>query len=154
MVNKDMGTKLPKKHANIILIAICVLLLSITLDTMMRVKDSLLFEAWYGQLLNEGVTIDREMGFSMYVTSNLSRYFFFILVPMAMGIHTFFALIKFRINKLFVFIWTVLMAGGLAYTVFEVALASIFYYLNIGLYIIVIITLLSLISVINQKEEM
>jgi hypothetical protein len=98
MVNKELGTLLPKKQANILLITICILLLSITLDTFMRVKDSTLFDAWYSQLMADGIEMSLETGFSMYISSNLSRYFFFILVPMAMGIHTFFAFIKFRIN--------------------------------------------------------
>lgn len=154
MVNKELETKLPKKQANMLLITTVLLMLSITLDTLMRAKDMAIFDLWFSQLLNEGIQATREEAFSLYVTSTLSRYFFFILVPMAFGIHTFFAYMKFRINKLFIFIWTVLMAGGLAYTVFEKAFTSIFYYINIGLYIVVILTILTLVEVVSQNKKL
>ncbi|MCH4889205.1 hypothetical protein EZV73_16535 [Acidaminobacter sp. JC074] len=142
------GTKLPKKHMYIILISLSVMILSMSIETMMRVKDITLFDLWYqGQS-----DLSREAGYNIYVTGSLSYFFQRVIVPMALGIHTYFAYTKIRVNKLFVFMWTVLLGGGLAYNLIAFQLGSLFYYINNILFIILIVTVLSLIGVINKNK--
>jgi len=117
----------------------------------MRVKDLAMFDSW--MLIQPEVGITREAGFNIYVTLQLSRYFQFVVVPMALGVHTYFAYVKIRINKLFVFMWTVLLGGGAAYIGIEKQFTSLFYYVNLGVYMILIITILSLLSVIDQRKN-
>lgn len=142
------GTKLPKKHLYIILVSLSVIMLSLSLETMMRVKDISMFDAWFG-LQND---ITREAAFDVYVTAILAAFFQRVIVPMAFGIHCYFAYTKIRINKLFVFMWTVLLGGHFAYTIIALQFDSIFYYIDILIYIILIITTLSLVGVINKNK--
>lgn len=147
----DSNTKLPKKHMYFILVSLSFMIFSISMETMMRVKDLAMFDSWL--LMQPEVEITREAGFSIYVTLQLSRYFQFVVVPMALGIHTYFAYVNIRINKLFVFMWTVLLGGGAAYIGIEKQFTSVFYYVNLGIYMILIVTILSLLSVIDQRKN-
>jgi len=121
------------------------------METMMRVKDIAMFESW--MIVQPEIGLTKEAGFDIYVTMQLSRYLQLVIVPMALGIHTYFAYMKIRINKLFVFMLTVLLGGGAAYIGFEKQFTSLFYYINLGVYMILIITVLSLISVIDQANN-
>lgn len=132
----------------IILISVSFIILSFSLEAMMRVKDISLFNIWFES--QSGV--ERDAAFSVYVTALLSVYFQSVIAPIVFGVHTYFAYMKIRINKLFVFMWTVLLGGGLAYVVAGMQLGSIFFYLNIIIYMILIVTTLSLLSVINQTK--
>jgi len=142
------GTILPKKHMYIMLISLSVIIFMTSMEMMMRVKDVALFDIWY-QNHNE---VSREAAFSVYVTGLLSVYFQSIIAPVVFGIHTYFAYVKIRINKLFVFMWTVLLGGGLAMVIVSRQFDSIFYYIIIVFYMILIGTILSLIGVINQSK--
>ncbi len=142
------GTKLPKKHMYILLISLSVMILSMSLETMMRVKDIALFDIWY----KNQVDITREAGYSIYITATLSYFIQRVIVPMAFGIHTYFAYTKIRVNKLFVFMWTVLLGGGLAFNLITLQFGSMFYYINNVLFIILIGTVLSLLGVIDQNK--
>lgn len=142
------GTKLPKKHMYILLISLSVMILSMSLETMMRVKDITLFDIWY----KNQVDITREAGYNIYVTATLSYFLQRVIVPIAFGIHTYFAYTKIRVNKLFVFMWTVLLGGGFVFNLIGLQFGSMFYYINNVLFIILIGTVLSLIGVINQNK--
>lgn len=144
----DAVTKLPKKHMYIILFGVSILILSLSLDTMMKVKDLALYDAWYNEMIMEDMSYND--AFSVYVTGNIAVYFLRVIVPMALGIHTYFAYSKIRINKLFVFIWTVLLVGNTAYMYVSKEFDSIFYWMNIGLHGLLTITVLSLTDVINK----
>lgn len=148
----NSGTQLPQKHTYIILITVSVLILSLSLDTLMRVKDLALYDLWYKDMAKE-IGYSFEDAFSIYVTANISAYFFNVVIPMAFGIHTYLAYRKIRINSLFVFIWVVLLIGGALYVVTTFALGSIFYYINIVGYVVLIITILSLMSVISETKK-
>lgn len=142
------GTKLPKKKMYIILVSLSVIILSLSLETMMRVKDITLFDAWFENQSD----VDRNTAFTIYVTANLSFYFQRVLLPMIFGLHTYFAYAKIRINKLFVFMWTVLLAGGLAFNVLTMSMSSVFFYVNNLVYLLLIGVTLSLIGIINENK--
>lgn len=144
------NVKIPKRKYYLILIFTSAIIMSISLETMFRVKDIVLFEEWI-QINNISVNSDYELSqiFNSYLILGLGTMFMKIIIPMALSIHSYFAYTRIRINRLFIFIWSVLLIGGLAYELIGFNLGSIFSYLNIIVYIVLIITILSLNSVID-----
>jgi hypothetical protein len=147
-----MDAKLPKKQLYMILIGVSLVILSMSLEVMMKVKDVALYDQWFAEVVKTSTDLSSENAFSVYVTGNLSVYFSRVIVPMAFGIHTYFAYTKIRINKLFVFMWTVLLLGGIAYIAVTKEFDSIFYYLNMILQGTLVLTVLSLSDVIDQQK--
>ncbi len=147
-------TKLPKKHLYIIILTLGFIIFLLSLEVMMKVKDINMFNNWLKD--NKQYTIANLENvdlFNTYISINLSLYFQRIIVPIGLGIHTYLAYVKLRINKLFVFIWTVLLIGSILYTVVGLKNLAVFSYMYIGLYIIVIFTVLSLMTVIEKCEN-
>lgn len=147
-------TKLPKKHLYIIILTLGFIIFLLSLEVMMKVKDINMFNNWLKD--NKQYTIanlENANLFNTYISINLSLYFQRIIVPIGLGIHTYLAYVKLRINKLFVFIWTVLLIGSILYTVVGLKNLAVFSYMYIGLYIIVIFTVLSLMTVIEKCEN-
>lgn len=146
-------TKLPKKKLYGILIPIGIIMMVASLEVLMKVKDYSVFQSWLsGQVIDEGMT--EEDLFSIYLTANTALYFMKIIIPIGLGIHAYFAYVKVRINKMFVFIWMVLMAGSAAYGVMGNGFQSVISYVYIVLYLIVIGTVFSLITDIEQNENL
>lgn len=144
------NTKLPKRHFYILVSLLGFIILLLSLEIMMIVKDISLYDKWFNDAFAAGVQLDYNHAYSVYVSTNLASYFQKIIVPMMLGTHAYFAYIKLRINKLFVFIWTVLMLGSLAYIAVELNFGSVFYYLEIVSHVVVVITLISLTYVIDK----
>lgn len=147
-------TKLPKKHLYIIILTLGFIIFLLSIEVMMKVKDINMFNNWLKD--NKQYTIanlENADLFNTYISINLSLYFQRIIVPIGLGIHTYLAYVKLRINKLFVFIWTVLLIGSILYTVVGLKNLAVFSYMYIGLYIIVIFTVLSLMTVIEKCEN-
>lgn len=144
--------KLPKKNLHIIGLLCFLLVLFISIETMVRVKDIQLFEDY---LLNNksltGQGISEEEIHSDYLTIVLSKYFFKIISPIFLSIHIYFTYKSLRISPLFIFMWIITLTGSLSYIVLEGAFYSIFYYIDIFIYILLIISILSLKKLINKK---
>jgi len=146
-------TILPKKHFYLILGPLAILIFILSIEILMRTKDVLLFEAFIASNTNIPDNLSSQELFNIYVTGNLSMYFQKIIIPIGLSIHTYFALIKLRINKLFVFMWTILAIGSLAYTITGLKFTNFLMYIYIVLYMVVVLTLLSLIDVISNSEQ-
>ncbi len=146
----NTNTKLPTKKLYLILLSCALIIFITSLETMLRVKDSTLFDSW---LSSNQLVGDKAQFLNDYISINLSIFFSKIMIPVIFAIYTYYAYIKIRINQLYVFIWTVLNLGGLAYTVIELRLDSIFYYINILGYIIMLLTLLSLVDIIRENKS-
>lgn len=146
----NTNTKLPTKKLYLILLSCALIIFISSLETMIKVKDTMLFNDWVesNQLIGDNALLLND-----YISINLSIFFSKIIIPVIFAIYTYYAYIKIRINQLYVFIWTVLNLGGLAYTVVELRLDSIFYYFNILGYVIMLLTLLSLIDVIRENKS-
>lgn len=147
-------TILPKKQLYIILIFCAIIIFSTSIETLIKVKDLDLYENWM-QNLNNGSNsqIWYETSFDDYIMANLIYLFFKIAIPMFFSFNSYLAYIRTRINYLFIFIWSTLIIGGILYTFVELSYYSVFYYINIIGYIILFITLLSLINVIDEKNS-
>lgn len=147
--------KFPKKQLYLILLAAALIILASSLDVLMRVKDAALFEAWKERALSFGTfTPDRPPTLDDYVGAELFRYLFKIAIPMGFALLTFLTYQKLILTKLYIFIWTVLLAGGMAYTFFELNFYSVFYYLVIAGYLILILTVLSLLEELNKNKKL
>lgn len=147
------NVKMPKKEFNLILIFTSILIFSISMETLFKVKDIVLFEEWaiYNNIpINNDYDIDQ--AFSTYLILGLTTMFMKVVIPMALSIHSYFAYTRIRINRLFIFIWSLLLLGGLAYEVIDFSIGSIFSYINIILYIALIITIIKLNNAIDNSK--
>lgn len=139
------NVKIPKKRYYLILIFTSIIILSISLETLFRVKDISLFEEWVNiNNIPANSEYEFNQAFNTYLILGLSTMFMKVVIPMALSIHSYFAYTRIGINRLFIFIWSVLLIGGIAYEVIGLNLDSIFYYINIIIYMALIITILSL----------
>jgi len=145
--------KMHKSKFYLILIFTSLIILSISIESLIRVKDISIFESWI-KTNNISFTSDYELdqAFNSYISFILTTMFLKLTIPMALSIHSYFAYTRIRINKLFVFIWTVLLLGGLAYEIVGFNIVSVFFYINIITYIILIITINSLSSDIDKSK--
>ena len=144
------NTKLPTSKFYILILSCSLIILSASLEVMFRVKDVTLFNQWIEQNKFVG---DEALLLSQYISLNLTVFFSKIIIPVMFGVYTYFAYIKLRINQLYVFMWTVLNLGGLAYTAIEMNLNSVFYYVSIIGYAVMLITILSLVDVIRENKS-
>ncbi len=141
--------KLPSKKFYIILISCAAIIFAASMETMMRVKDIGLYNQWLADLDSQMIV---DNPYDIYVTANLSYYFLMVIIPMAYGLHSYFAYTKLRINGLFVFLWTVMVLGGLAYNVIEFNFYSVFYYAKILGYLVLLLTTLSLTADVSGSK--
>ena len=149
----NQNTKLPTKQFYLLLITCSVIIFATSLDALFRVKDFALFNEWVISNELRGTATESEL-LSLFVSANLSVFFTKIIIPVTFALYTYYAYIKLRINKLFVFIWTVLNIGGLAYTIVEFRFDSLFYYVISLSYIFLIyhiVNLSDMIKVNNSK---
>lgn len=146
----NTNTPMPSKKLYILLISCAVVIVTASLEVMFRVKDLSLFNQF---LLDNNITGDPSLYLSHYISVCLSVFFTKIIIPVSFGIYTYFAYIKIRINQLYVFMWTVLNLGGLAYTAIEWQLDSVFFYVTILGYAVMLLTLLSLIDQIQEYKS-
>ena len=148
----DRYTKLPKKHLHIIAILCFLLVLFISIETIIRVKDIKLFENFLASnknILEEGMS--RDDLYSNYLLLNLSKFVFKLVAPLFLSIHSYFTYKYLRMSPLFIYLWIITLLGSLSYIVLERDFYSIFYYIDIFLYILLIISILSLKRVSNKN---
>lgn len=145
------NVKIPKKKYYIILVFTSIVIMSISLETMLKAKELSLFQEWINTNNISPISdYDYNQAFNSYLTLALSTMFMKIIIPAALSIHSFFAYTRIRINRLFIFIWSLLLLGGLGYEVVGFNLGSIFSYINVLVYISLIITIILLNSEIDS----
>lgn len=144
--------KLPKKQFYLLVISMGVILLALSAEVMLMAKDMNLYDQWFKEAVLAGLETSYDESFSMYLSLNLSDFFLKAIVPMAMGVYTYFAYVKIRVNKLFVFIWTVLLVGAAAYVIAGGNFDSVFFYIILISYLTAVISILSLVNVIDESK--
>ncbi len=138
---------MPKKHMYIILFTVASVILFASIEVMIKVKDLTLYETWANNTI--GIT---ESSFNIYVTAQLSAYFTKIIIPMILGVYTYFTYIKIRMNSLFVFMWSILIIGSFGYNISDLNYGSIFFYGYIFGYLVLLMTVLSLLQIIQDSK--
>lgn len=148
-------SKLPDKLLYLVLIPCAIIIFSSSIETLMKVKDISLYQDWLETLNSSSkVHMTYDQSFDAYLTTNLIFFFFKIIIPVALSINTYLIYTRFRINKLFIFVWIVLVLGGLSYTLVEQSFYSIFYYINIIGYLVLVIAILAMNKSINNSNAL
>ena len=151
----ENNARLPLKQLNIILIASAAIIFSSSLEVLIRVKDSGLFEVWKENALLAGYfTQNMPPTFDDYVVGEMFRYMFRIIIPIGFSLFSYYTYRKLRLNRLFIFVWSVLLLGGIAYTFFELNFNSIFYYIVLIGFVVMLITVLSLNEEIRNNKNL
>ena len=151
----ENNARLPLKQLNIILIASAAIIFSSSLEVLIRVKDSGLFEVWKENALLAGYfTQNMPPTFDDYVVGEMFRYMFRIIIPIGFSLFSYYTYRKLRLNRLFIFVWSVLILGGIAYTFFELNFNSIFYYIVLIGFVVMLITVLSLNEEIRNNKNL
>ncbi len=147
-------TSITTKQLYLILIPSAVLIFSLSLETLLTVKDAAVFEEWLARAdLNGKEQLSSQEAFETFVVAHLSSYVFKIIVPVALSIHSYLAYKKLQINTLFVLLWTVLVGGSFLFNLIEWDFESLFYYLNLGVHIVLIFSIVSLFQFTNFRRE-
>lgn len=148
-------SKLPNKLLYLVLIPCAIIIFSSSIETMMKVKDISLYQNWLVTLNNsDSVKMTYDRSFDAYLTANLIFFLFKIIIPVALSMNTYLIYTRFRVNKLFIFVWIVLVFGGLLYTLVEQSFYSIFYYINIIGYSVLVIAILAMNKSINDNKAL
>ena len=150
----NSNIKLPQKELYFILIFCSIIIFLNSIEVMIKVKDMDLYKEWLSQMKESENLNDVDMNYyELYLTYELRLFLMKIIIPMGLGIYSYFASKFIRINKIYVYIWTILLLASLAFTGFQMKFDSIFYYINIICYIVLVHTLLSLNKLINNGEN-
>lgn len=139
-----------------LIVGLCAtIIMSNSIETIIKVKDSGLFDLW---LSNPNLNVDKigqtkEQLYSIYLSMCLSVFVIRIITPIALAINSYFSFIKLRVNKLFVSIWIVLLIGLFAFTSLGETYYSIFFILSGVCYASLVFVLLYLGSEISKKKN-
>lgn len=138
-----------------LIVSLCaVIIMANSIEAFIKVKDLGLFETW---LSNPKLNIDRSQNinqiYSIYLTMCLSVFIMRIITPVALGINTYFALIKTKVNKLFVFIWIVLLIGLFIFTLIGELHFSIFFIISAICHIGLLFIMIYLLEEINKQKN-
>lgn len=146
---------LEKGQYYIIILLAIISLLSISMDSLFKVKDYLLFESWYSENIGNLGGYSLEEGFNTYLNINLFSMILRGLVPVGLSINTYLAYIKTGINKAYIYMWLILLSLNLIFILIEFNRTSIFFYISsIGhLLLILYILRLNAFFIIDKWEE-
>lgn len=147
--------ELSKKNFYIIVMLCATIILMVSLETILMVKDNSMFELWSSNpnLVNKINTNNAQEMYSVYLTMCLSMFFIKVITPMALAINTYLALIKLRISKLFVQTWVVLLIGLFTFVVLMEKFYSIFFMINAGAYLLLVVMMICFWVAINRRKN-
>lgn len=143
------GILLPKKIFYIIVLVCSVIIFLECLDLIINFKTST-YSIFYS---NDVLILNQSNNLEMYLRIQLMIFFIRIIPIMVLGLHSYFAFLKFKISNTFPIIWIILIFGLFVYTVIQFSFFSIFYYIKLIGYIILIICLINLFKIIKQEGD-
>lgn len=148
----NSNIKLPQKQLYLILIFCSIIIFLNCIEVMIKVKDISLYEQWMDSIPKQKDSNAEDIDYyQLYITTNLSHFFIKIIVPMALGIYSYFAFKLTKVNKIYVYTWIILLLGSLAFVLIEQKFDSIFFYIITACYIILITILLSLNKLMGNR---
>ncbi len=143
---------LPKKQLYIILILCSIIIFSVSIDTLIKAKDIELYRKWKDDIKSRNISsVDTSL--EGYISNNLVSLFSKIVVPLFLSLNTYFAYTRTRINSLFIIVWSMLILASIIDTFLELSIYSVFYYIKIVSYIILLFTILSLIRLKEKNNK-
>ena len=115
------------------IVGLCAfIILSTSLEAIIKAKDTTIFEMWLSNpKLNTtvlGTTIEEI--YSTYISMCMSNFFVRVVTPIGAAIHSYLAFTNLRVNKLYVIIWSVLLIGSFEYSIIGESLYSVFFILS------------------------
>ena len=145
--------RLPEKKLYIILILCALLIFSNSLETMVRIKDLDIYEDWLEHYKTLDEYDESKDSYEVYKGVYLNLFILKVLVPVGLGLYSFLMYKYMGINLLSIVVWVLLLIGGLVSNIFELQLGSIFYYINIVVYLALIVVVISLNSTICSHKH-
>lgn len=138
--------RLPKTAFYRIIIGCGLLIILASLEILAKAKD-----LDYFNYVNQGLQAQGSsaMTYGDFIVSMLAVYVGRILLPVGLGLSTYFAFIKIGYNKIFIWSWGIFTGAALAFHLLSLELNSIFYYLFIVNYLLLALFLFRL----NESDE-
>lgn len=132
--------KLKKSNFYPMIIAAAAIILSISLDTLLRANNDVLFNSWMTE--NNFGTGSDDQYYRVYLGSLMIDYFFRLIVPVVFGLQTYFAYIRSGVGIIYKAVWAVVLGGMLMVTILNFDTSSPAYYISGVAYVIIMISLL------------
>ena len=147
--------ELSKKNFYIVVMLCATIILMVSLETILMVKDNGMFELWSSNpnLVDKIGTSDAQEMYSVYLTMCLSMFFIKVITPMALAINTYLSFIKLKISKLFVQTWVVLLIGLFIFAALMEKFYSIFFMINTIAYLLLLIKIICFWVAINRRKN-
>jgi hypothetical protein len=132
--------KLKKTTFYIMVISAAAVILAISVDTLLRANNEVLFKSWLMESSFTDATDDQL--YRVYLGSLMVDYFFRLIVPVVFGLQTYFAYTKSGVGIVYKAVWTVVLGGMLFVTILNFDTSSPAYYISGIAYVIIIISIL------------
>jgi hypothetical protein len=143
-----------RKKLYILLITISIVIMILSVEVLMEVKDRGMFLQWFEEVQSQdALEVSEEEAFDAYVSGNILLYMLNLVIPLGFALHTFFAYQKGKINSLFIYLWFIMLIGGLAFTFISWNFNSLFYYFRIAAYLVLIGITLSLSTGVDSSKK-
>ena len=116
-----------------IILGLCAtVIIMASLEVIMKVKDTQLFEMWLLQpnIKLEAVGKTDNQMYSTYINMYLSTFLVRVVTPIGLAIHSYLTLSKLRVNKLYVNVWSVLLVGSFLLSILGEGYYSIFFIIS------------------------
>lgn len=142
--------RLPRKDYYRIVMTCGILILLASVEVLAKAKDLDYYQYVNRSLLEQG---ERAVTYGDFVVSMMASYIGRILVPVGLGLTSYYAYIKSGITGVFIWSWGLFTFAALAFHILSLELTSIFYYLFILLYILLLFFLIRLSECITAKRR-
>ncbi len=144
----NKAVSLPRRYVLLYLSLAAAIIFTASIEVLAAVKDSARFLQWQAV---GGVSGPEAL--DTYIALNLGAYFTKVLMPIVFSFYVYLAYRKFGVNVLFVFIWSVLGIGNLAYSLTNVAPLSGWFWCYCVLYACLVVGMVSLVGVIKESRK-
>jgi hypothetical protein len=135
------------KYIFYIIVSLCVgIIIFNSIETIIKAKDIDLFNKW---ILSKELNINvigqtKQQLYSTYLSMCLSTYFVRIITVIALAIHSYFTFVKIGVNKLYVYIWIMLLIFSFVLILFGQSVYNIFFVLSAICYLGLLIAMIYL----------
>lgn len=142
--------RLPKKDYYRIVVICGLLILLASIEVLAKAKDLDYFN-YVNRSLGEGGAA--AVTYGDFVVSLMASYLARILVPIGLGLNSYFAFMRSGISRVFIWSWGLFTFAALAFHVLSLELTSLLYYLSVLLYILLLYTLIRLSDLITATRR-
>ena len=134
--------KLKKSIFYIMMISAATIIVSVSVDTLLRANNDVLYFNWLTE--NSFTAGSDDQFYRVYLGSLMVDYFFRLIAPVVFGLQTYFAYIRTGVGIVYKSVWAVVLGGMLMVTILNFDTASPAYYISVTAYAIIIISLIKI----------